>query len=202
MILPKTLNPLHWYWTLTIWHNVTSILASDWLRVIMCPGYWPLISRDKIHKALTLSQCSGFGSHQLLPGMEILGGYWQVQGSHGQASDWSKLITWPGHWPLIGQYVSHVIMLRARPRPRSPGSRHVNIKLVYAKHETSLAWETDPEQIRDEQGLGGTRSREWHSFYWNEWVSIIDGSVFAYSNQNGYYIVKILEYVEINLINA
>ena len=72
------------YWL----HSVVSRsrdLASDWLRLFIWPGYWPLIGREWSRDKDT--------------------GLWLTERDYLiliLASEWLRVITWPEYWPLIG----------------------------------------------------------------------------------------------------
>ena len=80
----------------------TLTLASDWWRLITWPGHWPLIGQDsRRDKDTGLSLVTNFVLRvpDIRPTAQHV--WWT------RASDWWRVVTWPGYWPLIGQHAWH-----------------------------------------------------------------------------------------------
>ena len=76
--------------------HVTWILASDWLRVITWPWYWPLIGWEWHLHHWTIR------ADQTINILAALTSNWQSPRTGEMSTHWQRAITWPGYWPLIG----------------------------------------------------------------------------------------------------
>ena len=143
--------------------------ASDWLKVITWPGYWPLIGRYQ--------QCGPVTEARRCIRLLRIGNYWEL------AREWpligSRAITWPRYWPLIGWLGSHDLASDWELENWPTDSAFLSLKLVSKLNRFNISFRNFAAQDSDRYilwnslksselaSIAQTTQRNLHAFYFS-----------------------------------